>query len=203
MRGEGTLRFRNLAQKVLWDQELAGQISDGRWENSRPFEHWIPWCDATTVVDPDNVGRDFHVVREGYCFTEKDLLEVIGERMEEYVRVATGNAAYSRKDLLKDLRDIRAIIKTRVPRGLPVPPQPEPRKAQLVVEGYAQNFTVYVDTPNDPAAVAKLAERDRQGTEYRVGVLEKKHAEAQAAADKLAAELEATRAKLRTLQEVS
>lgn len=122
----GTLRFRNIEQKILWDVELSGQISDGRWENSRPYDHWEYWHrDVEVVVDPDNVGRDFYVRRDGYCFTEKLLLEVVGERMLNAVRSATGNDAYSHNDMLRDLRDIRKIIKVTVPRSLPVPRQPK------------------------------------------------------------------------------
>ena len=33
---EPTLVVRNAAQKILWDDELTGQISDGRWENWYP-----------------------------------------------------------------------------------------------------------------------------------------------------------------------
>lgn len=117
-----TLRFRNMAQKVLWDFELSGQLSDGRWENSRPYDHWEYWHrDVATVVDPDHVGRDFYVRRDGYCFTEKDLLEVVGARMLNAVRNATANASYSHADMVRDLRDIRAIIKIVIPRDLPIP----------------------------------------------------------------------------------
>ena len=65
------------------------------------------------MVDPENVGRDFYALRDGYCFTEKVLLSIVGERMLESVRAATGDAEYSEKDMLKDLRDLRKIIKIR------------------------------------------------------------------------------------------
>lgn len=84
----GTLRVRTEAQKVLWDEELRGQISDGMWENSSPQDHYKQWCAAEIVVDPANVGRDFWVRRMGYRFNDKELLEVIGERMLRSVRVA-------------------------------------------------------------------------------------------------------------------
>jgi hypothetical protein len=194
MNDMGTLRFRNLAQKVLWDQELSGQISDGRWENSKPYDHWEYWHrDVTVVVDPENVGRDFWVKRDGYCFTEKELLETIGERMLEAVQVATGNAEYSEKDMLADLRDMRKIIKLTIPANLPVPSQPEARTAKLVVEGFPQNFTVYVDTPDDPRAVQLLAEREQESARYRVERLEKEYKEARAKADEVGLRLSQAR----------
>lgn len=118
------LRVRNLAQKVLWDQELSGQISDGQWENATPWDHWKPWCDAEVVVDPEHVGRNFHARRQSYMFNAKDLLEVVGERMLEAVRIATGDATYDAKRMNNDLADLRKIIKEWVADSVPIPAQP-------------------------------------------------------------------------------
>jgi hypothetical protein len=107
----GTLAVRNEAQRILFEDELKGQLSDGRWENSRPYDHWECWSDAEVIVDPDNVGRDFYAKRDGYCFTEKDLLSVIGDQMLESVQAVQPD--YTWKDMVADLRDIRKIIKTR------------------------------------------------------------------------------------------
>lgn len=203
MRGTGgTLRVRNLAQKVLWENELSGQISDGCWENANPQDHWEAWCDATVVVDPDHLGRDFYARRDSYGFNvQSNLLYIdcIRDRMLEYVRVATGDASYDLKALRKDLADLQKIIKLRVPMNTPVPAQPRPRKAKLIVEGYAQEFTVYRAVDDDPKAVATLEERDRENAAYRIKRLEEKYAAARAAADKVSLELEAERAKLATV----
>jgi hypothetical protein len=83
--GVGTLVVRNLAQKILFDEELVGQISDGQWENSSPRDHWQPWADAKVVVG-ENVGRDFYA-RRGYDFTNKEFVAQLGPRMLEYVRL--------------------------------------------------------------------------------------------------------------------
>lgn len=190
----GTLRVRNLAQKVLWEQELTGQLSDGNWENARPYDHWEPWCDADCVVDPDNVGRDFYAQRDSYGFNRSDLLEIIGERMVEYVRVATGDTSYDSRALRKDLRDLGQIIKLWALKAPPIPPQPVGRRAKLVIDGYPQEFTVYHDVADDPKAVEVFAERERQSAEYRVERLEEKFAEARAALAKVEAELEEARA---------
>lgn len=105
-----TLYVRNPAQKILWDEELAGQISDGHWENARPYDHWKVWCDATVAVRPEAVGRTFYARRSSYNFTDPELLSIIGERMVGYVqRVAPG---YNAKDLKRDLADLKTIIKT-------------------------------------------------------------------------------------------
>lgn len=142
------LRVRNLAQKVLWEEELSGQISDGRWENSKPYDHWEYWHrNVEVIVDPEHAGRDFFVRRDGYCFTEKELLEIIGERMVNYVRVATGNPDYSEKDMIKDLRDLRKIIKISVSSDRPVPPQPIGRKNTSDRKGWDEPYTLYTPQP--------------------------------------------------------
>jgi hypothetical protein len=106
-----TLAVRNQAQKILFDEELSGQISDGAWENSTPHDHWRPWCDAEVVVDPANVGRDFYAKRDSYGLDRRDLLDIIGDRMLASVQRAV--PSYTRKTMLADLRDLKAILKTR------------------------------------------------------------------------------------------
>lgn len=105
-----TLAVRNEAQRILFEEELKGQLSDGRWENSSPRDHWVPWCDATVVVDPENVGRDFWVQRDGYNFGEKALLEIIGDRMLGYVQAVQPD--YTWNQMAADLKDLRKVVKT-------------------------------------------------------------------------------------------
>lgn len=85
----GTLVVRNEAQKILWDYELTGQLSDGNWENALPYDHWEAWCKADVRVAEKGapIGRDFYVRRQSYGFTRRDLLDVVGDRMLGYVRL--------------------------------------------------------------------------------------------------------------------
>jgi hypothetical protein len=83
----GILAVRNEAQKILFDEELSGQISDGMWENLNRRDHWQVWCDADVVVDPDNLGRDFWASYDSYNFTHPDLLSVVKDRMLVTVRL--------------------------------------------------------------------------------------------------------------------
>ena len=106
----GTLAVRNEAQRILFVEEIAGQISDGAWENARPFDHWIVWCDADVIVDPDNVGRDFYARKDNYGITRKDLLDIVGERM--LGSVLEVDPFYTHKRMLADLRDLKVIMKT-------------------------------------------------------------------------------------------
>ena len=80
------LTLRNENQKVLFEGEIMGQISDGAWENARPLNHWLAWqrCD---VEVGDRVGRNFPVSKDDYNLTSKDLLEIVGERMINMVKI--------------------------------------------------------------------------------------------------------------------
>lgn len=81
------IHVANLAQKVLLDHELTGQISDGHWENSRPQEHYRSWCRAEVTVNPTNTGINFYAMRV-YDFLSEELLKVVRTRMILYVRLA-------------------------------------------------------------------------------------------------------------------
>jgi hypothetical protein len=76
-----TINFRNNVQAVLFQVELSGQISDGMWENARPYDHWQPWCGAEVRVNPCNMGINFYPRKNNYNFTSKELLDCVGDRM--------------------------------------------------------------------------------------------------------------------------
>jgi len=82
-----TLTVRTHAQRTLLKMELLGQLSDGHWENTRPYNHWEPWADAEILVG-QNVGRNFFARKVAYRLDDKKLLEVVGRRMKVYVRLA-------------------------------------------------------------------------------------------------------------------
>ncbi len=50
METTGVIAFATSTQYALWQREIRGQLSDGMWENSRPFEHWRPWCNLVPVI---------------------------------------------------------------------------------------------------------------------------------------------------------
>lgn len=84
MRGtSGILFVRNVEQQAVFELELKGQLSDGAWENSRPYDHWVVWSDAEVkVAGPSNaLGRNFFARRTVYNFARTDLLDVVGKRM--------------------------------------------------------------------------------------------------------------------------
>ena len=83
----GKLNVANKEQKVIFLCEMQGQLSDGRWENTNPHNHWEPWCSLnwdTVQVNPDSIG-----VTESLCFAQKRnyqfnskwLLDIVGDRV--------------------------------------------------------------------------------------------------------------------------
>lgn len=77
-----TIYFRNFTQKMLWDFEISGQISDGYWENS-PGTSYRFWTGLGTSVDSSNprVEADIVPQRINYNLSNKELLDNVGDRM--------------------------------------------------------------------------------------------------------------------------
>lgn len=75
------LAVENEFQMLLFDLEIVGQLSDGHWENTKPYNHWVNWANAKVIVQPNNVGRNFRAVKDNYGLTSSDLLDVVGDRM--------------------------------------------------------------------------------------------------------------------------
>lgn len=82
-----SLTFRTRTQVALFVHEISGQISDGHWENASPRNHWKAWGAAEILVGPA-IGRDFYANRDYYGLTSPQLLDVVGERMLAYARMA-------------------------------------------------------------------------------------------------------------------
>jgi len=76
---DAIINFRNERQVTLYECELKGQISDGHWENARPYGHWKIMCNAEARVG-EPLGPNFWP-RRRYNFAAKDLIDVVGHRM--------------------------------------------------------------------------------------------------------------------------
>jgi hypothetical protein len=158
------LFVENIEQAALW-LELDGQLSDGHWENARPYDHWKVWCSAEVMVAPAGqpVGRTFAAMKSNYNFAAPELLDAVALRMLSIVRIARAHGlqvadilehapscedgridwssdymqrqvqaigglgvttdmvdaaiadkTYGLKDLTRDLRALKAIVKVRV-----------------------------------------------------------------------------------------
>jgi len=83
----GCLNVQNMEQKIIFLTEMQGQLSDGMWENTQPYDHWVPWGLLTwdTVhVDLKNAGVQGVLGRapkRNYRFNSTFLLDVVGDRI--------------------------------------------------------------------------------------------------------------------------
>lgn len=53
-----TIHFKNTSAMCLYSLEMEGQISDGKYENSRPFNHWHWIGDVETAIVDGKMGID-------------------------------------------------------------------------------------------------------------------------------------------------
>ncbi len=86
------LHLQSPSQLALWHNELTGQISDGMWENSRPFDHWGFWLDVRTALgDPHLEVKGRGPTKSNYNFSA--LIPIIGDRMVKIGRMGKANPA--------------------------------------------------------------------------------------------------------------
>lgn len=64
------LNFSNLRSAFLYKYELEGQISDGKYENARPYDHWKWISDVTVQVDPNTQEGATRYIRKTYNLNE-------------------------------------------------------------------------------------------------------------------------------------
>ena len=90
----------NFSAVALWNTELVGQISDGAWENSRPYDHYKFWCNVAVKYSPEQItahnkrGRfvapeqpsPYVMKKNKYNFLK--LMEYIGDRILAIGRMA-------------------------------------------------------------------------------------------------------------------
>lgn len=79
------ITFRNATQKVLWNHEISGQLSDGMWENNNVNEKI--WSAEAHVGTP---GVNFHTngMRANFNFCNEQLLDVVGDRMLMFAKAS-------------------------------------------------------------------------------------------------------------------
>jgi hypothetical protein len=105
------LYVANEIQKVLFDKEIRGQISDGAWENARPFAHWQIWSNVEVIVSENGVvGRNFWPAKDNYNLLT--LIPFVGDRMVEYGRTIDPN--YNLSVLRKDLKALKVAMQNRI-----------------------------------------------------------------------------------------
>ena len=106
--------FRNQALMNLWKEELTGQLSDGKWENSwhgRHMQDWAYWVDLPTEIGPETkLIKTSYNIQCHTGFNSKDLVECVGNRMLEIVRKTEPNA--TEKIMRSYLAEISKAIRT-------------------------------------------------------------------------------------------
>lgn len=85
------LYFNTLSAALLYNWELTGQISDGKYENARPYDHWKWICDAEVYVDANSLNYTNRWLRKTYNLNEwggymKDGSNGWAWRCAQYVR---------------------------------------------------------------------------------------------------------------------
>lgn len=89
------LQTNSNALALVFNHELSGQISDGYWENSKPYDHWKAFNCGVEVVDDNSnkmyvlpnttdvyvrVNTHFYKQRN-YNFASRELYNIVGNRM--------------------------------------------------------------------------------------------------------------------------
>jgi len=70
--GSQILHFKDIYSYVLFNCEYSGQISDGKYENSRPYDHWKWVNDAVCVIDGQEYYEGGRTHRINYTFKSWD-----------------------------------------------------------------------------------------------------------------------------------
>lgn len=96
------ITFPNGRLALLWIEEIAGQISDGMWENRDVG--WEQWCNAEVVIDTDMEEVEF----AGHFTYDIDFSEVLTSdgmcgRMIYYMRASGIDEDYDMDDLEEDI----------------------------------------------------------------------------------------------------
>lgn len=116
--GSGTITMPNGRLAVLWVKELYGQLSDGAWENHW-FDHPDDYTDYHGLSVEVDADADVPIIRRSNIdgevpnflafnpHTGDDLVDVIGDRMVEYVR-DHGYPGYDKETLREDLQRLTA-----------------------------------------------------------------------------------------------
>jgi len=99
------LYVRNRAQKVLFEKEISGQLSDGNWENEKTDRRlWN--CEVIIADEEQELGANW-TVRYYADFATGDL-DFLWDRMIEYVRPIDPD--YDVDQLIIDLNDLTEIV---------------------------------------------------------------------------------------------
>lgn len=99
------IRFRTAVQAALWEHEIVGQLSDGKWENDTQCD-WRAWAGAKVEVG-EPVGRTFRVRgRQRHALDDADLVKWVGARMRVYAVLSRAGYDQAEVGLFANLFDL-------------------------------------------------------------------------------------------------
>lgn len=111
---KGIMFLPTYASVALWEWEISGQISDGAWENSTPFNHWEFWHDLKIELGiPEVKFHSGRILKDGYNLA--GLIQYVGDRMVKYGRFGKAVGA----DILNMGSEVRSTIE-ELPKEGPV-----------------------------------------------------------------------------------
>ena len=99
MKKNTTIHFENASAMCLYFMEMEGQISDGKYENSRPYDHWKWVLDINdAVVDGTSGLENASYTRGWYCYGDEYRKKYnLNEWFGKYIRSwrKDGNSEYT------------------------------------------------------------------------------------------------------------
>jgi hypothetical protein len=104
---KGFINFRTPIQKTLWDHMILGQLSDGMWENTKPYDHWKFWHELESKVGKPAVGFEkTYPCKVDYNLSSSALLDAVGDEM---IALGKGTKAGFNHDQLHNIDKLQSI----------------------------------------------------------------------------------------------
>ena len=82
-----TIHFENASAMCLYNWEMSGQLSDGKYENSRPYDHWEWVCDIANMLVDGNKGIEGKNCNRGWSeFSKFKRKYNLNEWFSKYIK---------------------------------------------------------------------------------------------------------------------
>ena len=136
-RGEYKIYLKNASAFVIYLCELAGQVSDGYWENSRPYDHWKWVTTCEPVIDKD---KEYYT---GYGHRIKYSTEWLRRYVKKALKGNAGDYSWA----------IRVFNYAKMASVTPED------KIKKLVNGYDAWRSICEDLPQEPITSEELEKR--------------------------------------------
>jgi hypothetical protein len=88
----GRIEFTTQTSLALWEEEIKGQLSDGAWENARPYDHYKFWHQLDSAVGYENKVILYEHACSSHCMKNRYNLAVLYQYVVDRM-LATGRMA--------------------------------------------------------------------------------------------------------------